>query len=92
MKLFVYYKFLPLEQPDIKARVEGMQVKLQNTFTALNAQLLRRPKPDELGQVTWMEIYDLSLVDIDKFKVALDGASVAAMLPQPRRTEQFINC
>jgi hypothetical protein len=92
MKLFVYYKFLPLEQPDIKARVEHMQAQLQKMFVALRPQVMMRPKPDELGQVTWMEIYDLSLVDIDKFKVALDGASVAAMLPQPRRTEQFINC
>jgi hypothetical protein len=92
MKLFVYYKFLPLEQPDIKARVEGMQVKLQNTFTALNAQLLRRPKPDELGQVTWMEIYDVSLADFDAFSTELERVAKEAKLPCPRRNEQFINC
>jgi hypothetical protein len=92
MKLFVYYKFLPLEQPQIKTRVEQMQAKLQDRFVALCPQVMMRPKPDELGQVTWMEIYELSSVDFDEFKLALDAASVAAMLPQPRRTEQFINC
>ncbi len=92
MKLFVYYKFLPLEQPQIKTRVEQMQAKLQSMFVALHPQVLMRPKPDELGQVTWMEIYDLSAVDVDEFKDALDNAAVAAMLPQPRRIEQFINC
>lgn len=92
MKLFVYYKFLPLEQPDVKARVEHMQAQLQKMFVALRPQVMMRPKPDELGRVTWMEIYDLSAVDVDEFKDALDNAAVAAMLPQPRRTEQFINC
>jgi hypothetical protein len=92
MKLFVYYKFLPLEQPDLKARVEDMQVKLQKTFTGLNAQLLKRPKPDELGQVTWMEIYNVSAVSFDEFKAALEQAAHQAKLPHPRRNEQFINC
>jgi hypothetical protein len=92
MKLFVYYKFLPLEQPDMKARVENMQATLQKMFVALDPQVLMRPKADELGQVTWMEIYDLSSRDVDEFKVALDSAAEAAKLPQPRRIEQFINC
>jgi hypothetical protein len=92
MKLFVYYKFLPVEQPQIKTRVEQMQAKLQSMFVALRPQVMMRPKPDELGQVTWMEIYDLSAVDFDEFKEALDLASNRAELPQPRRTEQFINC
>ena len=92
MKLFVYYKFLPLEHPQIKTRVEQMQAKLKNRFVALHPQVMKRPKPDELGQVTWMEIYDLSSVDFDEFKIALDLAAKTAELPQPRRTEQFIGC
>lgn len=92
MKLFVYYKFLPLEHPQVKMRVEQMQAKLQHRFVALHPQLMMRPKPDEHGQVTWMEIYDLSLADFDKFKDALALASQEAELPQPRRTEQFVNC
>jgi hypothetical protein len=92
MKLFVYYKFFPYEQPDIKARVEQMQADLQNIFQTVQPQVMRRPKPDELGQVTWMEIYDLSLIDVDTFKNELDLAAHAAELPQPRRSEQFINC
>jgi hypothetical protein len=92
MKLFVYYKFLPPEHPHVKTRVEQMQAKLQHRFVALDPQLMRRPKPDDQGQVTWMEIYNLSLVDFDEFKTALDIASQAAELPQPRRNEQFVNC
>ena len=92
MKLFVYYKFFPYEQPDIKARVEQMQADLQNIFQTVQPQVMRRPKPDELGQVTWMEVYDLSLIDVDTFKVELELAAYAAKLPQPRRSEQFINC
>ena len=67
-------------------------MKLQNTFTALDAQLLRRPKPDELGQVTWMEIYDVSLADFDAFSTELERVAKEAKLPCPRRNEQFINC
>jgi len=92
MKLFVYYKFFLHEQPDIKARVEQMQANLHNIFQTVQPQVMRRPKPDELGQVTWMEIYDLSLIDVDTFKIELDLAARAANLPQPRRNEQFINC
>ena len=92
MKLFVYYKFLPLEHPDIKTRVQRMQMQLQHTFSTLHAQVMRRPKPDELGQVTWMEIYDLSSINFDEFSVELERAANAAKLPQPRRTEQFMNC
>jgi hypothetical protein len=92
MKLFVYYKFLPLEHPQVKIRVEQMHAKLQHRFVGLDPQLMMRPKPDEHGQVTWMEIYDLLSVDFDDFKIALDLASQEAGLPQPRRTEQFVNC
>jgi hypothetical protein len=92
MKLFVYYKFLPLEQPDIKTRVLDMQVQLQHIFTTLRAQLMKRPEPDELGQVTWMEIYDLTSIDFEKFTLELARAAHAAKLPKPRRTEQFISC
>ena len=92
MKLFVYYKFLPLEHPHVKTRVEQMHAKLQLRFVGLDPQLMMRPKPDEHGQVTWMEIYDLLSVDFDDFKIALDLASQEAGLPQPRRTEQFVNC
>ena len=45
MKLFVYYKFFPYEQPDIKARVEQMQADLQNIFQTVQPQVMRRPKP-----------------------------------------------
>ena len=75
MKLFVYYKFLPDEHPELKMHVQQMQLRLQTQFPQLSAQVMRRPLPDELGQVTWMEIYDLGLSDFAVFKFELERAA-----------------
>jgi hypothetical protein len=53
---------------------------------------MKRPNPDELGQVTWMEIYELGATDPDTFKLELDRMAVEEKLPQPRRSEQFVYC
>jgi hypothetical protein len=92
MKLFVYYKFLPDEYPELKMHVQQMQMRLRTQFAQLSAQVMRRPSPDELGQVTWMEIYDLGLSDFSVFKLELERAAEQEKLPQPRRTEQFVDC
>jgi len=92
MKLFVYYKFLPDEYPELKMRVQHMQMRMQTQFVQLGAQVMKRPSPDELGQVTWMEIYDLGSNDFAVFKFELERAAEQEKLPQPRRTEQFVDC
>ena len=92
MKLFVYYKFLPDEYPELKTQVQRLQALLQTQFPQLSAQVMKRPTPDELGQVTWMEIYDLGSSDLSVFKLELDRAAEQEKLPHPRRTEVFINC
>ena len=92
MKLFVYYKFLPDAYPELKTYVLQMQVQLQKQFPQLKAQVMKRPTPDELGQVTWMEIYDLGAGDFSLFKLELERTGEQEKLPHPRRTEQFINC
>jgi len=92
MKLFVYYKFLPKQYPELKTLVQKVQVRLQTQFPQLSAQVMKRPTPDELGQVTWMEIYDLGSSDLSVFKLELDRAAEQEKLPQPRRTEQFVDC
>ena len=92
MQLFVYYKFLEEEQTDVKQRVQTMQTKLQQRFPRLLVQLMKRPKTDELGLVTWMETYDLSQIDFTDFKSELDRYSLELTLPQPRRNEQFVKC
>jgi hypothetical protein len=92
MKLFVYYKFLPDEYPELKMHVQQMQMRLQKQFPQLSAQVMKRPAPDELGQVTWMEIYDLGSNDFSVFKLELERAAEQEKLPQPRRTEQFVDC
>jgi len=92
MKLFVYYKFLPDAYPELKMHVQQMQMRLQKQFLQLGAQVMKRPSPDELGQVTWMEIYELVSNDFSVFKLELERAAEQEKLPQPRRTEVFINC
>jgi hypothetical protein len=92
MKLFVYYKFLPDAYPELKIHVQQMQMRLQKQFLQLGAQVMKRPSPDELGQVTWMEIYELGSNDFSVFKLELERAAEQEKLPQPRRTEVFINC
>jgi hypothetical protein len=92
MKLFVYYKFLPDSYPALKMHVLQMQIKLQKQFPQLKAQVMKRPTPDELGQVTWMEIYDLETSDFSVFTPELDRAVEQEKLPHPRRTEQFVDC
>jgi hypothetical protein len=39
-----------------------------------------------------MEIYDLGLSDFAVFKFELERAAEQEKLPQPRRTEQFVDC
>ena len=92
MKLFVYYKFLPNQYPELKTHVQQMQVLLQTQFPQLSAQVMKRPTPDELGQVTWMEIYELGSSDLSVFKLELERAAAQEKLPNPRRTELFVNC
>jgi hypothetical protein len=92
MKLFVYYKFLPDKYPELKMHVQQMQMRLQTQFPQLSAQVMKRPSPDELGQVTWMEIYDLGLSDFSVFMLELERAAAQEKLPNPRRTELFVNC
>ena len=92
MQLFIYYKFMPPDQPDLKARIESMHAQLQKKFPSLVCKVMRRPNPDELGQVTWMEIYELGAIDPDTFKLELDRTAVEDNLPPPRRSEQFVHC
>lgn len=92
MQLFIYYKFMPPDQPELKARIESMHAQLQRKFPSLVCKVMKRPNPDELGQVTWMEIYELGASDPDAFKLELDRKAVAEKLPQPRRSEQFVHC
>ena len=72
--------------------VQHMQMRMQTQFPQLSAQVMKRPTPDELGQVTWMEIYELGSSDLSVFKLELDRAAAQEKLPNPRRTELFVNC
>jgi hypothetical protein len=39
-----------------------------------------------------MEIYELGSNDFSVFKLELERAAEQEKLPQPRRTEQFVDC
>lgn len=91
MKLFVYYKLIAAEHPNLQIKIQMMQMELKSQFPAMTGDLLKRPDPDESGRETWMEIYDLSDTDINLFRTELDLLAINAELPQPRRNEVFIS-
>ncbi len=91
MKLFVYYKMIASEYPALQIKIQMMQAELRSQFSTLSSDLLKRPDPDESGRETWMEIYHLSDIDINTFRIELDLLARNAQLPQPRRNEVFIS-
>ena len=91
MNLFVYYKLVAAEHPNLHIRIQLMQAELKLQFPALTTDLLKRPDPDESGRETWMEIYHLSDIDMNAFKTALDHLALEAGLPHPRKNEIFIS-
>ena len=90
MNLFVYYKLIASEHPNLHIKIQMMQMELKSHFSTLTSDLLKRPDPDESGRETWMEIYNLTDIDINLFRTELDLLAINAELPQPRRNEVFI--
>ena len=91
MNLFVYYKLIESEYPNLRIKVQLMQSDLQYKYPSVSTQLMKRPEADQAGHATWMEMYDLSEVDISIFRAELDQLALAAGLPQPRKNEIFIH-
>ena len=90
MKLFVYYKLIATELPDLQIRIQAMQAELKSLFPGLSCDLLKRPESDDAGRETWMESYHLPDIDIMRFRNELDRLALKAELPQPRKNELFV--
>jgi len=91
MNLFVYYKLMASEHPNLHIKIQMMQAELKSEFPSLTTDLLKRPEADESGRETWMEIYNLSDIDINIFRTELELLTLNMELPQPRRNEVFIS-
>lgn len=90
MNLFVYYKLIESEHPNLRIKIKILQSELKTLFPSLSYDLMKRPETDDTGRETWMEIYTLQDIDVNAFKTELDSRVIAAQLPTPRRNEIFI--
>lgn len=87
--LCVYYKVDAAQHAACGTRARQFQATLKADFPDLRCELLQRPEVTA-GVETWMETY----CHPDGLNSALMGAiaqaAVAAGLPSPRHTEQFV--
>jgi hypothetical protein len=90
MKFYVYYKFVVSQKPTARADVKKMQEQLAAEFDLRNFELMKRPEKDVEGRETWMEVYACADDSCDAFAKRLQHLSLLADLPQPRRTEIFV--
>jgi len=90
MILYVYFKFVPSDLPDLPELIRDMQRKLAAQFPGLSCRLMKRPEKDDQGRETWMEAYELNDSDGSPFKEMLNDLVRQNGLPQPRFNEIFI--
>lgn len=90
MHLFVYYKFLASDYPDIESSARQLMDQVKATIPGVTARLLKRPDVNDKGEHTWMEAYECEPEHCDKLKAAVDQQASQLRLPQARHTEVFI--
>lgn len=90
MYLFVYYKFLPLEYPDLEPNVRRLLDQVQAVMPDVKVQLLRRPDDNENGEQTWMETYACEPARLEGLQTTVAQIANALALPAPRRVEVFV--
>lgn len=91
MTLYVYFKLIVAEHPNLFAIIRGMQNQLSIEYPGLKTRLLKRPNADEEGRETWMEVYDINPAVQSQFMGRISELAVAGKLPHPRRNEFFIS-
>jgi len=88
--LFVYYK-LHIDQHDSTLTdVKSMARELMLRMPALQIDLMQRPERSPEGIETWMEVYRHPAGISAEMRKMIDDAALNAGLPQPRRTEVFV--
>lgn len=91
MHLFVYYKFIPADYPNLQNDINHLQVNVSNQFSGLQYKLLKRPHLDDQGRETWMEQYDFSDEIFDQLMIKLNE-EIAKIASTPHRAnEVFID-
>lgn len=90
MNLYVYFKFIVADHPQVLKRIREMHDQLSLEFPGLFCDLLKRPLPDQEGRETWMEVYRGLPTNTPGFNERLLELVLSKELPQPRRNEVFI--
>lgn len=91
MKLFVYYKFLPADYDNLLGAIRALQDKVRLEFPSVDCALLRRPEPNDKGEQTWMECYDMDAANLDVFRPFLEALVQEQPIPQARFYEVFVS-
>lgn len=91
MMLFVYYKFVPDQFPEIVSQVEALEQAVSNAFPDIQMRVLRRPAEDSAGQQTWMEMYELDQSSLESLRETLDRQVAMIGLPGKRAVEVFVD-
>jgi hypothetical protein len=91
MHLFVYYKFIPADYPNLLNDINHLQVKVSHQFPGLQYKLLKRPHLDDQGRETWMEQYDFSDQIFDQLMIKLNEEIAKIGSVPLRANEVFID-
>lgn len=91
MNLYVYFKFVVSDHPQVLKHVRDMHNQLSMEFPGLACSLLKRPLADQDGKETWMEVYCGPATEKPEFKERLAELVSKNNLPEPRRNEVFIS-
>lgn len=90
MHLFVYYKFVPSDYPNIESVARQLLAQVQEAVPSVKAQLLRRPDVNDKGEHTWMETYECEAACFEGLKAAVEQLASQLPLPTARRVEVFL--
>ena len=91
MHLFVYYKFIPADYPNLHTVINQLQTTVSNQFPGLQYKLLKRPNLDNQGRETWMEQYDFPDEIFDQLMIKINEETAKIEPTPPRMNEVFID-
>jgi len=88
--LFVYYKLHIDQHASALTRLQSMARELMLRSPELQVDLMQRPEISPEGIETWMEVYRHPAGISAEMMKMIDDSALNAGLPQPRRTEVFV--
>lgn len=90
MHLFIYYKFLPSEHPDLESSAKQLLAQVQVAVPGVKVQLLKRPDVNDRGEHTWMEAYECESERFEALQAEVHRLAGELALPKGRRVEVFV--